>query len=187
MPDRRRAARVSHRHRGRSGRQGWPCPSSRPTPWIRRPDPDTLRFIQAGGALDVDAAFDHTAFVARGLAAQPRHDAARASTAWFAKAGTKSAAETLRLLNASVSSNRPDPHRGGRLARCDLRCAPSLRPCWHLGPRRAALGRRSRQILRDALRSRRRDTDRRRQVRSRRCRALGRVLLRRLARNREPA
>jgi len=69
-------------------------------------DPDSLRFIQAGGSIEADAAFDHTAFVARGLTS--RLDTLLQGVDGLVRQGSyEDTAETLRSLNASASSNRP--------------------------------------------------------------------------------
>ena len=73
-------------------------------------DPDTLRFIQAGGSVAAEAAFDHTAFVARGLASQL--DALLLGLESVVRNGSyDEAPDAVRWLNASVS-----PNVSGRIA-----------------------------------------------------------------------
>jgi zinc protease len=70
-------------------------------------DPDTLRFIQAGGSVDVDAAFDHTAFVASGLAGQ-LDTMLQGLDGMVREGGYESAGEAVEWLNASVTAKRPE-------------------------------------------------------------------------------
>lgn len=68
-------------------------------------DSDALRFIQAGGSVDADAAFDHTAFVARGVAGQL--DTLLQGLVGIVREGNyDDVGETVRWLNASISRDR---------------------------------------------------------------------------------